>query len=189
MRLTRLCALLVGVSATTAQAQSLDANVNDESLAMEIHGPLRTGGFSNVRYDLGFIYKDDTRNNTLGAFGLNKRLINDAGWPGLSVGAGGRFYIGDVRSADVGALAPGVLLNYVPAIEKRVTVSMQFDYAPSILAFNDAKKLSRFEMRFGYEVIDQTHVYLGYRDFETKLENSSTIHVDNGWMLGVEFPL
>lgn len=181
--------LLIGALHSPAHAQHFDANISNESVAFAVTGALRAPMFAGALYDLGFIYRDDTRNNTLGNLGLSKEVARNVGLPGLRVGVSGRLFIGDVRSADVSAIAPGIAIDYAPAIAPRITASMLADYAPSVIAFNDAKKLVRFETRFSYEVIDDTHVYLGYRDMETKLNNSRTFHIDNGWMLGVSLPL
>lgn len=184
-----LLAVFLASAVPNVQAQQFDFSFSDESLAFEIHGPVRSAKVADLRYDLGFIYKDDYRNNTLGYFGLYKGIVNDAGLPGLTLGAGGHFYIGDIRSADVSALAPGLILGYVPAVEKRFGFTLLLDYAPSILTFADGEKLFKFDTRFSYEVIDNTRVYLGYRDIEVTIEENSKVHVDNGWVLGVELPL
>lgn len=184
-----LASLFFLTAAFAADAQTFDFSASSESVAFEVNGPVRSIAATDLRYDLGFIYQDDSRNNTVGSFGLNKGLIKNAGLPGLDIGAGGRFYLGDIRGADISAIAPGVLLNYTPAVEKRVNIMVLVDYAPSILTFNDGKRIFKFDTRFSYEIIDNTHVYLGFRDMEAKIKNAGTYHVDVGWNIGIALPL
>lgn len=182
-------ALLCAATPSIAAATGLDVNVSDDTATLAVRNPigLKVENVKRSEVELGFFYKDDTKNSMMGDLGFEVSGGAGANAPGLDFGAGLKAYIGSFAEYDVGALTIGLMARYAPSIAPRFFLSLRGNYAPNILTFNDGDNFSEFNGRFGYEILPEVEIYAGYRKIETELDDGKTLNPDDGWNLGVSF--
>lgn len=176
--------LLGTLAAPAALAQSLDINLSDESARILYATRMATGQHGHSEVEVGFMYNED-RNAALTA-GLHVFNRSLAGPSPASLGLGGRIYgvTHDDPSADGIALALGGQGRWAPAELGGFGLGAHFYYAPRIVSFLDADRITEYGVRLDYQLMPQAFVYLGHRDIRMKLENGATRTVDRGAHLG-----
>lgn len=153
------------------QAQSsIGININDEDL--EILAALDLNAF--VDYSDSTVYLVDgyylhTDGDDLFALGLSGENTFQ-GVEGLVLGFGARFVFAD----DFTALPLfGKVIYTLPLIDSIPTTSLgaTFAYAPSVLTFSDGESYSEFRVEADMEVIQNIHLFVGYRNIDTEYEH------------------
>jgi hypothetical protein len=181
---TGICAAVPAI----AGAQGLDINVGDDVAEIQFRSALglKSDNFKQAHYEIGFFYKDDTKNSAMGELGFEVSGGAGANAPGFELGAGVKGYLASLAEYDVGAISLGVMARYAPPIASRFAVTLRLNYAPSILTFNDGDALLIQNARFGYEILPEVEIYAGYRKIELDFDNQRDIKVDDGWHLGLD---
>lgn len=190
----RFPALIFGVLATAlalpASAQTVDVNLSDDVVEAHLKNPLNLGGGPNrAHYQVGFLYKDDKRNTTMGDLGFEVTGPVAPNAPGFTVGAGINGYLASVADYDVGAITLGLMGRYDFAAFERVSITARINFAPDITTFNDGEDFLYTTARLGYEILSDVEIYMGYRDINVSLDNGRDLGVDQSWMVGLEMKL
>lgn len=152
------------------QAQSsIGIDINDEDL--EVLVALDLNAFAD--YSDSTVYLVDgyylhTDGDDLLALGLSGENTFQ-GVDGLTLGFGARFVFAD----DFTALPLfGKIIYTLPLIDTIPTTSLgaTFAYAPSVLTFSDGESYTEFRMEANMEVIQNIHLFAGYRNIDTEYE-------------------
>lgn len=170
-----------------ASAQSLDVNLNDDTVEVKVGMPLNWGGFGRSSWDVGMLYHDTDRDsNWLFTLGAQVQGAAGADAPGLEFGAGMKLFVADVNQYDVSAATLGVGLRYAPPAASRFYAALSGYYAPDIVTFSDGEDFFAGELRFGYEILPEAEIYLGYRNIEAGIKNKQDATVAEGWLVGLK---
>jgi hypothetical protein len=181
-----IAALLMGC-ATTVSAQSLDFSLSNDSALLDYSSPLQLGGFGRSSWDVSFLYKDNDigDDNVMGGLGL--MVAGDAGTdaPGLEFGAGFKMFVADVAIYDVSALTLHGLVRYAHPAYSRFFMAVELDYSPDIVTFQDGERFLGTAARFGYEILPEADIYVGYRSYEVDIENGPDVDIEQGGHVGL----
>lgn len=175
---------LIAGWAGSAFAGSADVTLSDQSARFTYSSGV--AGSQDLNLDLGYLYNtDSTHLVTLGVQVVGQS--NDVS--GLSAGIGGRIYAASARPENVGkhdlmAVALGTDIRYkLP--DKPLALGVYGYFAPKIVSFLDAERLSEFGLRAEYQILPQSFVYVGYREIKAAIENGPDITVDDGAHVGL----
>lgn len=171
---------------TSVQAQTLNVNFGNDSLAAESRAPLNIPNHPNWDYRVGFLYRDDISNSMFGQIGVNTTRELGVNAPGLRGGLGVSLYTADAQGFDVGILALELGLHYSPPVSVRSTLSAELGLAPEITTFNDGADAIFQNFRWAYEYLQQTQVFVGYRHMEVGIKDRDDVHLVDGWYGGIE---
>lgn len=178
-----VCAALFS---TPVWAQSLELNLGDKSVEIGFQAPTGWGASGRSQFDGGMLFRDNNPEDyTLAGFGIE--VVGDAGLsaPGLQFGVSIKGFYGSLSQIDVGAIAIGGLLRFAPEALPRVYVQISGRYAPNVVTFNDGENMRFTDMRFGYEILPEAEIYLGYRNAEVELESGVEETIDESGFLGL----
>lgn len=168
-------------------AQSLDINLNDDTVQGVLSLPLSVGGFGRSSWDLGLLYHEtDNDDNALFTLGAQVQGAAGADAPGLEFGAGMKLFVADVSQKDVIAAGLGVGVRYAPPAFSRFYSALSGYYAPDIVTFNDGEDFFSGDFRLGYEILPEAEIYAGYRNIEAGITNGQDATVAEGWLLGMK---
>lgn len=167
-----------------ALADAVDIALSDKSARFHYDNSVAQSQDLNI--ELGYLYNTD--NTHLFLLGLNVvGQSNDVA--GLSASIGGRFYSASAKPEGSGknelaALALGTDIRY-KFPDKPIGLAAYGYYAPKIVSFLDADRLSEVGLRAEYQILSQAYVYVGYREIRATLENGPDLTVDNGGHIGL----
>ena len=173
--------------ATPVQADIFNVQLGSESGRIIYATEVFSGRYGPVDMELGFYFND--QDDYIGHAGLLVR--NDTMNNPLVISIGTRLYYGDVgnaptqTNADVGALAIGGELLYIPDNLGGLGFGFHYYVAPSIVAFFDADSFTEYGVRLDYAVTPQASIYIGYQKVETDLENGTDLEIDSSTFFGV----
>jgi hypothetical protein len=107
---------------------------------------------------------------------------NDA----LTLGLGAKLVTTDYGNADFMASPLGLEGSAKLPLEGAVPVYLSGSayFAPEVLSYKDAKQYFEYKFSLDAEIIDNGKVMAGYRNIETKYENSSSLKMNKGWFVG-----
>ena len=180
---TLLCFLL----SASIQAQTLDINVNDDTAEVMFRGVVTEKVYGCAELNARFLYGSDNHDNDkLGSIGVDAYGESDV-IPGMEVGVGAKLYGAGIDHDEVLTVGLGGLLRYAPPPLRGFVLSGTIYYSPRILSFLDAERLLEMGFRIGYPIISNAHVYLGYRNIRTHLEDHGEPRIGEGAHAGVEF--
>ena len=178
-----ILALVLGVASVTAQAQTASISLSENSAQLKY--TLLVGGQSFGRNELGggFLF------NSVGDYiaEANMHVVGEAGAsvPGLMLGVGAKFIGATIPSYNLMGLALGAQVAYaIPKVE-RLSTSLDFYYAPAIVSWLDANRISEWAFRIGYEILPQAAVYTEYRSFGADTDAATGVSFGSGFRLGV----
>lgn len=174
------------VVSTVGQAQTLSFSFGHDNLAAESRAPLNLQNHPMWDYRVGFLYRDDVSNSMLGHIGVNTLRELGSNAPGLRGGFGVSLYTVDAKGFDVGVLALEFALHYSPPVAARSILSFELGLAPEITTFNDGSDAVFQNVRWAYEIVQQTHILLGYRHLEVGIKDRDDVHLVDGWYGGIE---
>ena len=153
------------------QAQSsIGIDINDQDLEVQVAIDLNTFAYysDSTTYLLDGYYLH-TDGDDLFALGLSGESTFQ-GVEGLVLGFGARFVFTD----DFTALPFFGKARYtLPLIDTIPTTSLgaTFAYAPSVLTFSDGESYTEFRLEADMEVIQNIHLFAGYRNIDTDYEH------------------
>lgn len=111
--------------------------------------------------------------------------------PGLGVGVGSKLVFSHIKrpekNAQILAASIKAIVLYTLPLKIKTSINLSYAYAPQSLSFLD---LNRYrELRFGLdvEIIDGAMIYVGYRNLEPQLKNSSFFDLNKNAYFGVKF--
>jgi len=178
-----LLAGILAFSATTAQAHTLDLNLNNDTVAVDYTTQIQK---SEINIGAGLLHHEDRGDVYYGSFFVADNVNKQNG---LLAGLGGRaYYIDADRSDDNGtAIGLGGFVNWDVPTVTNLSLRSDFYYAPDVLAFDELEGYLDFTARVQYRLIEQAWVYLGYRYAEAKTEAPGKAKLDEGAHVGIMF--
>lgn len=150
------------------QAQnSIGLDINDKDL--EVLAAIDLNTFAEYSDSTTYLldgYYLRTDGNNLFAVGISGEN-SFQGMEGLTLGFGARFVFADNFTA-----LPlfGKVTYTLPLIDTIPTTSLgaSFAYAPSVLTFSDGESYTEFRLEADMEVIQNIHLFAGYRNIDTE---------------------
>lgn len=183
-----LITLLLGLAAIPASAEMVDINIASHSARLTVQGPVsRLGIDAKGVYDIGLLsHRDSPEKLFQSHAGL--LLSGDVGAKeaAIQAGVGARFMIEDTNAASAGsALAiGGQVEGRVPQLV-RLGFLAQIYGAPSATSFSDLDSYIEYALAVDYQIIRQASAYVGFRNVQYKINNSTSTTVDTGFHVGV----
>ena len=174
-----LAALAAGFSSAVS-ADSLDINLNDDSIQAIYATNWRTAEFN-----AGLLSNSD-QNDWVASIGLLALGEKQTGETRIEGGLGGKIYLADVANQDVLALGLGGQFRTFPN-NGPIGLSGFLYYAPDIVTAMDGEKFWEWGARAEFEVVKKTaNIYIGYRKVRADLDNGQNVTVDSGLHAGVK---
>ncbi|MBB5022101.1 YfaZ family outer membrane protein [Desulfurispira natronophila] len=173
---------VIVASASTAAADWLDINLNDNSLFMDYsYMPME---HSNLHTNFSYLYhsddgKDDVHMGVLGLF-VAERFHEHT-----STALGGRLYGFDAAGEKAMVLAIGGTVRQNFHFAPLMGVEASGHIAPKVTSFGKAERFFEGGIRIFYEVLVNADVYLGYRNVQVKYENTSSETVEDSLHFGL----
>lgn len=168
MKRLALAALTAGM-AVSAQAATIDVNINNETIRAEYDAPLPQNRLSMA---VGGLYHEEKNSDILvGHVGLHTQEDTAT----YSVGVGGRAY-GVTGSGDVDGLAVGFGAQGSIAFEqiKQMRFGGHMYFAPRVISFGDLDGMTDMSLRAYYQALKDVDVYLGWRKLEVDVGAGSS---------------
>lgn len=167
MKRLALAALTAGM-AVTAQAATIDLNINNETIRAEYDAPLPQ---NRLNMAVGVLYHEESNSDTLvGHLGLHTQEDTAT----YSVGVGGRVY-GVTGSGDVDGVAVG--LGGQGSVSFEQLQQMRFGghiyFAPKVVSFGDLDGMTDLSLRAYYQALKDVDIYLGWRKIEVDVGSGS----------------
>lgn len=179
MRLRLFVAAWLAVFCTAAQADSLDINLNDDTVEAAYATYFRTAELS-----FGGLYNED-REDWVAHAGLLALGVRESRGSRSYAGLGGKLFFASVNDEEILALGLGGLLRWFPG-NGPVGVGASLFYAPDVVTGMDGEKFWEFTARVEFEVVKETaSLYLGYRKIRAELDTGAKVDVDEDPHIGV----
>lgn len=180
MRLRIILAALAAGFSGAISADSLDINLNDDSVQATYATNWRTAEFN-----AGLLSNTD-QNDWAASIGLLALGEQQTGNTRIEAGLGGKIYLADVANQDVLALGLGGQFRTFPD-NGPIGLSGYLYYAPDIVTAMDGKKFWELGARVEFEMVKKAaNIYLGYRKMRADLDDGRDITVDSGFHVGVK---
>jgi len=160
MKRLALAALTTGM-AVTAQAATIDLNINNETIRAEYDAPLPQ---NRLNMAVGALYHEEKNSDALvGHLGLHTQEDTAT----YSIGVGGRIYAltgtGDIDGAAIGlGLQGGFSVAQIP----QMRFGGHLYFAPQVASFGDVDGMTDLSLRVYYQALQDVDVYLGWRKME-----------------------
>jgi YfaZ precursor len=172
-------ALLAMALSGPALADSIDINLNSDSIQAEYASYWRTADFT-----LGLLSNRDTKDWVASA-GLLARGAKQTAGSRTEVGLGGKVYVVSVGHDDIEALGLGGAVRVFPG-NGPIGIGGYAFYAPDIVTGGDGKRFWETGVHLDFEVIrDTADIYIGYRKLRAELNDGSHVTADKGGYVGV----
>lgn len=167
MKRLALAALTAGM-AVSAQAATIDLNINDETIRAEYDAPLPQ---NRLNMAVGALYHEENDADALvGHIGLHTQEDTAT----YSVGVGGRAY-GVTGSGDIDGAAIGLGLQ--GSVSFAQLQQMRFGghayFAPRVVSFGDIDGMTDVSLRAYYQALKDVDIYLGWRKIEVDVGSNS----------------
>jgi hypothetical protein len=180
MRIRLLAGALAAAFSGAVAADSIDVNLNNDSIQAVYARKLPTAEFS-----LGFLDNSD-RHDWVASAGLLVFGDNRSAGTRTEVGVGGKIYYASVGNQNVYALGLGGQARVFPN-NGPIGIGGYVFYAPDIVTSGDGKQFWEAGARIEFEVVKNTaSVYLGYRKVRAELEVGGHVTVDSGGNVGLQ---
>lgn len=174
-----LAALAAGFSGAVA-ADSIDINLNDDSIQAIYASNWRTAEFN-----VGLLTNTDT-DDWAASMGLLASGERQSGASRVEGGLGGKIYLADVANQDVLALGLGGQFRTFPN-NGPFGFGGYLYYAPNVVTGMDGERFWEAGARVEFEAVKKTaNVYLGYRKMRADLDDGRNVTVDSGFHAGVK---
>jgi YfaZ precursor len=172
-------ALLAAAFSGAAMADSIDVNLNNDTIQAEYASYWRTADFT-----LGGLWNRDTH-DWVATAGLLARGAKQTQGSRTEVGVGGKAYVVSVGDSDIRALGLGGAARVFPGNGPFGIGGYAF-YAPNVVTGGDAKNFWEAGAHLDFEVIrDTADIYVGYRKLRAELNDGTHVTVDKGGHVGV----
>lgn len=167
MKRLALAALTAGM-AVTAQAATIDVNINNETIRAEYDAPLPQNRLSLA---LGTLYHEEDSSST---FVTHAGLHTQEDTATYSVGVGGRAYW-VTGSGSVSGLALGLGAQGSISFEQiqQVRFGGHMYFAPRVISFGDLDGMTDLSLRAYYQALKDVDVYIGWRKMSVDVGSSS----------------
>lgn len=183
-----VAALLLCLFGAEAGAREVDLSLSNDTALLRYATPISYSGYGQTKADIGLMYTEP--NDVMFVGGVE--MMGEAGShaPGLHLGVGIKGYAVALDSgADVGSIALGGKIWYVPPAFNRLGLVGQLYFGPDVTTFGDAEKLLDVHMRVEYEVLPEAAIYVGFRNVRVDVDNTAggtvNVDLDKGWHLGL----
>ncbi len=177
-------ALMLCVSSSIALAEEVDLSLSNDTVLAKYIMPISYSGYGRTDAEFGVMYTES--DDFMMSAGLSMMGEVGSHAPGLQGGVSIKGYGVSLDSGDdVGAVALGGSVWFVPPAMSRIGLVANLNFAPDITTFGDAKRFWDFNARGEYEVLPEAAVYLGYRKVRTRLERNVDVDLDKGWHIGL----
>ncbi len=175
------------VTSLAVQGRSLDVNLNNDTAQFNLSiFPAGSTRFGETQVDVGFLYTTD--DDFIGSVGLIVTGQTGSGSPGLDAGVGLRLFGGNTeKNNDFLSVSLSGLLSYSPPTLDRMKVGVYIDYSPRIVTFMDGGGFLHYGVRFGYQILQQAQVYMGYRNMELDVPDKADDSISEGAFIGMVF--
>lgn len=164
---TLSCALLLTAAtfAGTAQANSFEANLNNDTVQAEID--LHIPNTQNLYVNASMLYTEEQSDHSaiVGAIGVQGVEASSSTY---RAAVGGRLYYYDYGRFDGSALALGGLFYHVLPGATRFSAGGYAWFAPKVTSFGDTEQVIELGGRLAFRVIQNTDVFVGYRHLRIK---------------------
>lgn len=155
-----LAAMTAGMT-VTAQAATIDVNINNETVRAEYDAPLPQ---NRLNMSAGVLYHEDNSQDALiGHLGMHTQE-NTARY---SVGVGGRLY-GVTVDPSFDGLALGLGAQGSVSFDQlpQMRFGGHFYFAPKVISFGDVEGMTDMAARAYYQALKDVDLYLGWRRIE-----------------------
>ena len=116
---------------------------------------------------------------------LIQRKIRDTDF---TVGLGVKLnYINDIDGQNFSTLPLTLKGGYEIQTTIPIFVNLEATYAPPVLSFQDARGYYGYRLEADFRVIENAEIYAGFRDMETKYDNTSFLKYNRSAFLGFRF--
>lgn len=181
--------LLCSYSAFAASSNTGSFNVllSDQSARFIFATEAFSGQYGPVDMEFGLFFNQD--DDKMAHIGLMVR--NDTLDSPLVISIGTRLYYADAGNgegqtpADIGALAIGGELLFIPENFGGLGLGFHYFVAPSVVAFLDADNFTEYGIRLEYEITKQASAYLGYQKIQADVSSGETLELDSSVYIGI----
>lgn len=173
---------LAFLAPSQALANEFDLRISDDALHVNLTA---NNEQSALAYGGGFFYKDADDSISLLNVDLHSQGQTALGNLPTTVliGVQGSYFKEDqLEGAGLG-LGGSARVN-IPELPG-LSVESALHFAPDVLAFDDAKRFSRFRGQLNYRIIQTADLSAGYRHIKAKLTTGEKTTFESGWFLGL----
>lgn len=184
MRRILLMTFVLVLCAAAAQATTVGLDFNNNSF--EVRGDYQ---LSQDQYGAAFVgggfLLNNNKDSRLGTVGLRFAVTPDSLY-GLTFAAGVAGMYGHTNLGnDLGAVAVGAHVDFVPPELYGVGFGGKFYYAPTIFSFADSDGLWLANIKTFYNVSPNLQVYLGYQKIHGKFDSGPDENLDGDLRIGL----
>jgi len=175
---------------STLYASSVGININNDTLEFETEYSLdrsfTLNNDSDYFFTASYLRSEEnelSKSDSLLEVGLKvlNPYLNDNG---LSFGLGTKLILADNTDGAADFLALPLELYGKFHLNEMVHFEAEFGYAPKVLTFADGKSFKSAKLKANYQLLENSYVYLGLRDIETKYDNNVDISYDKSLFFG-----
>lgn len=181
--------IVLALASSTASAEAIKAYLGSEaarfSYATEAFG--QQFGRLETEFGLLFTDHDDAQRDDdfLTHLGLQVRG-ESLDFP-LIVSIGGRAYYGEASNYDISGLGIGGDLLLLPETWGGFGLGAFFYYAPGVVAFQDAEKITDWGVFASFQITPQASVVAGIQNIEAEIDNGvGSVELEDGAFFGVD---
>jgi hypothetical protein len=180
MRLRIFLAALTAAFSGAVAADSIDINLNDDSIQAIYASNWRT-----AEMNFGLLTNTDT-DDWAASLGLLALGQGQTGSNRTEGGLGGKLYLADVRNEDVLALGLGGEFRVFPG-NGPFGFGGYLYYAPNVVTAMDGERFWEAGARAEFEMVrNSASLYVGYRKMRADLDSGHDVTVDSGFHAGVK---
>lgn len=165
------------------QASELDLGFNSDAFRVTFSRPV---GSNSLEWDAGWLHHSDNGDAVHGGLYLTGDASSGSQPVRGGLGLRGVYTDGDRKNQEGLSFALGGFFRWAIPRYDRFAVSGHAYFSPEVLSMGDADKLQDYEIRVGYNVIQQADVYVGARYVRGDYEQAPNAYFDTGLNLGVE---
>ena len=137
--------------------------------------------FGRLELEAGFLYNQN--GDSLVNAGLLVR--GESVSVPMIVSIGARAYLSKVKTYDVGAIAIGGDLLFVPESWGGLGAGVYYYTAPGVVSFSDAAGLSEYGVYVNFQLTPQARIAVGYQEINVSIKNAADVTLDKGAYFGL----
>lgn len=160
-------ALLLATTAGPLAARSLEANLNNDTVQVELDTRITYNPSLYINAGLLYTEEQDDNSAILATLGFQGVETDNATY---RAAVGGRTYFYDYGSLSGAAVALGGLFYHTIPGAQRLSAGGYGWYAPKVTSFGDTEQVYELGARAAFRVIQNTDVFVGYRYLRIKNE-------------------
>ena len=179
--------LLAQEPASKADARWAEIAVSDDTLEARYQVPTSFGGQPHSEFSYA-VFLSENR-DFVGSAGLLMGTELNFGWEPLQIEFGPQAYAALLKEEnnDVFAISVGVEARYELVPSRSIAIRAHGYYAPDILTFGSADKMTDVMVRGEMELTDRVIIFGGYRWFRLDLNNAEQRNLQNQLFGGVRW--